>query len=60
MKNAILPSRDRPLRSAYFFLVGRFAFFLTIADCGLGGMASMRRASSSTVIGGSDFLGMVV
>ena len=49
--------RDRSVaRAAYFFLVGGFAFFCTIADRVLVGMANMRRASSSAVnADGSDF-----
>lgn len=39
--------------AAYFFLRG-FAFFFTSSDRGFVGMASIRRASSSSDIGGSS------
>lgn len=52
--------RDRPVaEAAYFFLRG-FAFFFTISAWVLGGMASIRRASSSTEIGGDSPLRFAV
>ena len=40
---------DRPVMRTpgYFFLPGFFAFFVTISECGLGGVFNMRRRTSS-------------
>lgn len=47
----------RSKRGAYRFLAGAFAFFFV---CGFGGMASMRRASSSNGISASVCFGRLV
>ena len=45
--------------AAYFFLRD-FAFFSTISACVLGGIESIRRASSSSDIGGRSGFGLVM
>jgi len=59
MKGIYHAVRDRAAcEAAYFFLRG-FAFFLTISVRSFGRMASIRRASSSSDIGGCCGLGVM-
>ena len=41
-------------KPSYFFLLGFFAFFLTISVCSLGGVFNMRRSTSSALGDGSS------
>jgi len=59
-KNLVSSLPDRAAgEAAYFFLCG-FAFFFTICACVLGGVASIRRASSSSDMGACCGLGAVM
>ena len=58
-KRGVASGRQAGSGVAYSFLRD-FAFFFTISACVLGGIESMRRANSSSDIGGRSGFGLVM
>lgn len=57
MRGIYHAARDRAAGGAAYFFLRGFAFFLTSSTRSLGGVASIRRASSSSDMGGCSGLG---